>query len=172
MPEEFKILNYAALDEELRNYVVALVDPSEFPTSKINKKLIRIQGYKDRVLGMMFDAINNKNMCEKRHNEMISGLERDKEFLMAKDPEIKDLAQKKAEATTNLRLKDKLDTLLLMENILLDAKSYESRVRIAYDNLESTYKAAAKLIGNIQVMFVRGEMKMVNNASGIRIEEE
>ena len=169
---EFKVLDYVALDAELRNCTVALIDPSENATTRINKRLIKIQGYKDRVLGMMYDAINNKNLVEKKYNEMSFEIERAKESLMINDDDIKELAQKKAEAAVNLKLKDKLADMLLMENILADAKAFERRTVLGYENLEATYKSISKLIGNINVLIMKGEMKMPNGAGRLKIGED
>jgi len=170
MAEEFKILDYVELSKELKTYEVELLEPSSYPTPKINRRLIRIQSYKDRVQSMIEDAITNRNIVEKRVDQLQHEIDREKERLMAKDSEILELSSAdKRTAAVNLKLKDKLDALLAANNLFLDAKDFESKARLRYANLESANKNMSRLISTYNVMFIRGEMKPAEGAQKMKL---
>jgi len=170
MSDEFKILDYEKLSEELKTYAVKLIEPSSYPTEVINKKLVKIQSYKDRVQSIYEDAISNRNILEKKLNDLEEEFEREKERLMINDKEIQELSsQDKRNAALNNKLKDKLEKIRIARNHLLDAKDFESKVKSRYANLESTNKNISRLISTLGIMFMRGELKINPDAKGTKL---
>jgi len=174
MPEEigteFKILNYDELDAELKTYEIKLIEPSAFATQKINKKFVAVQACKDRVQSILEDAIKNTNIIERRKNSIEFDVEREKEKLLINNDDVKALSsQDKRNAAVNIKLEDKLRTLLTANALLQDSKDFEERVRLRLNNLESANKNLSRLISTFGIMFMRGEMNVSPNAKGLKL---
>lgn len=161
---------YSQLRAELASIHINLdADPASIGIGHLNEKIAEVHSLKDRVAGMLSDAIANVSERDRLYQEAKMLYEAKFDTLLNNDQEIRNLKSEGLRtAACNAKLPDEYAKMNSAKIDLADAESFQKIVQTKYNLLDSANTNISRQISVIQLQLDIGEVNRPASAMPFR----
>jgi len=162
--ESLKPLNYFKIEEELKGYKVDLdSDPTSVGVSSLNTKIAEVDGYMNRTVTILMNAITNEGVYNSLFNDVQQLYNKYLRIQLRQEDIAKLSNQNLRQAAAEDKIEDIGKLKYVVEKALNIAKIHTKMCREKLDSLDTTNKNISRQITVVQTQIEIGEIQRKTN---------